>query len=50
MLEEFIQYMSKWTTIEELILTGIGLVFIVVLWICGGLYEKELENKDKKGE
>lgn len=50
MLEEFIQYMSKWTTAEELVLAFIGLVNLVVLWICGGLYEKELENKDKKGE
>lgn len=50
MLEEFIQYMSKWTTIEELIFASIGFVILVVLWILGGLYEKELENKDKKGE
>lgn len=49
MLKEFIQYMSKWTTIEELVLAFIGFIFLIVLWVCGGLYEKEQEEK-KKGE
>lgn len=50
MLEEFIPYMNKWTTKEEMILAFIGFIMLIILWILGEQYEKELENKNNKGE
>ena len=48
MLNEFWEYMTYWVSIEEMIFAGIGLIVLIVLWILGGKYEKEQEQK--KGE
>jgi hypothetical protein len=45
MLNEFWQYMNYWFSIEELIFAGIGLIFLVILYILGGKYEKQQEEK-----
>lgn len=50
MLNEFWEYMNYWLSIEELIFAGIGLIFLVIIYILGCKYEKEQENKEKKGE
>ena len=50
MINEFMDFMNKFITKEELIFAFIGFIMLIVLWILGGQYEKELENKDNKGE
>lgn len=50
MFQEFIDYMLYWIEPGEFILAFIGLIFIIVLWIAGGIYEKEQKNEAKKGE
>lgn len=49
MLNNFIEYINKFMTPEELLFALFGLIIIVVLFIAGGKYEQEQEEK-KKGE
>lgn len=50
MWNEFIDYMSYWVEPGELVLALIGLVFLIIIFIAGGKYEKEQLNETKKGE
>ena len=47
MLSEFMQYINKFMTKEEIVFALFGLVILIVIWIARGKYEKEQE---KKGE
>lgn len=49
MSNEFIEYMSKFISKEEIPFAILGLIFLVIIWVAGGKYEKEQEN-NKKGE
>lgn len=50
MWNEFLEYMSYWIEPGELILAFFGLVFLIIIFIAGGKYEKEQQNGNKKGE
>lgn len=47
-IEEFFEYMSKWTSIEELILAGIGLIFLIVIFYLGRKEQKQEEMESRK--
>ena len=49
-IEEFFEYMSKWTSIEELFLAGIGLIFLIVIFYLGRKEQKqeEMESVNRK--
>lgn len=49
-IEEFFEYMSKWTSIEELILAGIGLVFLIIIFYFGEKEQKQgkMESENRK--
>lgn len=49
MFQEFMQYINKFMTKEEIVFALFGLVVLILIWIAGGKYEKEQE-KEKKGE
>lgn len=49
MFNDFMQYINKFMTKEEIVFALFGLVFLIVIWIAGGKYEKE-QKKEKKGE
>lgn len=46
MLNDFIVYINKFMNPAELVFAFFGLIFIIVLWIAGGIYEKE-EKQEK---
>ena len=35
-VEEFLSFISEYMTKEELLLAGIGLIFLVIIWVLGG--------------
>ena len=45
MFQEFMQYINKFMTKEEIAFAIVGLIFLIIIWVAGGKYEKE-----QKGE
>lgn len=43
-IEEFLQYINNYITIEELFLAGLGLIFMIIIFILGGKEQKENEK------
>lgn len=48
MFNEFIEYMSKFISKEEISFAILGLIFLIIIWIDGCKYEKEQEKKRKR--
>lgn len=46
-MEELLQFISLYMTKEELLLAGIGAIFIII-WFLGGKEQKEMETVTRK--
>lgn len=46
--EELWQYISNFMTIEEIILAGIGAIFIIIILILGGKEQEDMESINRK--
>lgn len=47
-MEELLQFISLYMTKEELLLAGIGAIFIIIIWFLGGKEQKEMETITRK--